>query len=272
MQRLVQSNDLASLKHEIIKIMNAQYSQVTLLGMVCTAVNTSKIILFTFLVSFFMNRGILQSTLMICQAFHTSILHIASADLQDCLKHVWNFLIIAAGAEMNPEDTLKLPVSHLAIKMEPITLNQTIHLWAEHQMNKIGQAALAYDTRKVLPNNVQTSHMTQQDHQRMGGNVLFMDSQAAGLMTNSGTQQHNVNNSVFLITMQFLKTLKKAFKRTLQQCTWNVLLEKKELPMSKTQMWDTRTCILTQITIQFFNLEMGTAQCLIGIINKVSML
>jgi len=147
---------------KIISLTNIQHCQVIPLVPVCMAVNTSKIIpIPLFLVSFFMNRGILQSALATCHTFHTSIFYITLADLQDCLQHVQNILIMAAGAEMNPQDTTKLPVSQHAIKMEQVPLDQIIHLWAEHQMNKIGQAAMAYDTRKALPNNVRTSHMAQ---------------------------------------------------------------------------------------------------------------
>jgi len=71
---------------------------------------------------------------------------------------------MAAGAETNPQDTIKLPVSQLAIRMEPVPLNQIIHSWAAHQMNKIGTAAMAYNTRKAPPNNVQTPHMAQKEN------------------------------------------------------------------------------------------------------------
>jgi len=117
---------------------NAQYSQVILLNASCMQVNTSKIIpIPLFLVSFFMNRGFPWSTLATCQAFHTVILHNALTDLQDHLQHVRNFLIVSSGAEANPQDTTKLPMSQLAIKMEPVPLDQIIHPWAEHQLSKI---------------------------------------------------------------------------------------------------------------------------------------
>jgi len=52
---------------------------------------------------------------------------------------------------MNPQDTTKFPMSQLAIKMEPVPLNQIIHPWAEHQISKIIPAAAAYDARKSPP-------------------------------------------------------------------------------------------------------------------------
>ncbi len=86
---------------KIMKKTNTQYSQVIPLDASCMAVNTSKIIpIPLFLVSFFMNRGILQSALMTCQAFHTFIFYIALAGLQDCLQQVQNFLIMVVRAEM----------------------------------------------------------------------------------------------------------------------------------------------------------------------------
>jgi len=69
----------------------------------------------------------------------------------------------------------------------------------------------------------------------------------------------------------FHKAIKEALKMTLQHCAWNMFLKKKESQMSRTQMWDTKIHMVTQITIHSLNLEKGTAQCLIGIINKDSL-
>jgi len=60
----------------VIETTNAQYSQVVSLDVRGLGVSTSKIIpIPIFLVSFFMNRGILQSTLATYQAFYTEILN-----------------------------------------------------------------------------------------------------------------------------------------------------------------------------------------------------
>jgi len=143
---------------------NAQYSQVISLSASCAGVNTSKIIpIPLFLVSFFMNGGFLWSALATCQAFHTVIFHNALTNLQDCLQHVQNFLIVSLGAEANPQDATKLPMSQLAIKMDPVPLDQIIQPWAEHQLSKIIPAAVAYDARKAPPHNAQSPHLAQQE-------------------------------------------------------------------------------------------------------------
>ncbi len=179
----------------IIKMTNAQYSQVILLSASCTGVNTSKIIpIPLFLVSFFMNGGFLQSALATCQAFHMDIFHNASTNLQDCLKHVRNFLIVSLGAEAHPQDATKLPVSQLAIKMEPVPLDQIIQPWAEHQLSKIIPAAVAYDVRKAPPNNAQSPHVAHEEMQRLERNAIGWDSQMPAVMTNAGLQQHGSNN------------------------------------------------------------------------------
>jgi len=84
---------------------------------------TSKIIpIPLFLVSFFMNGGILQSALTTCQAFHTSIFNMAPTDLQDCIQHVKNFLIVVTGG--HPQVSMELlMMSQLAIKMEIIMVD-----------------------------------------------------------------------------------------------------------------------------------------------------
>jgi len=179
----------------IIETTNAQYSQVISLSASCAGVNTSKIIpIPLFLVSFFMNGGFPRSALATCQAFHTFIFHNASTDLQDRLKHVRNFLIVSSGAEANPQDSTKLPVSQLAIKMEPVPLDQIIQPWAEHQLSKIFPAAAAYDARKAPPNNAQSPQVAQLESQRMERNAIGRDSQIPAMATNAGLQQLGSNN------------------------------------------------------------------------------
>jgi len=101
---------------------------------------------------------------------------------------------VALGAETNPQDTTKFPMSQLAIKMEPVPLNQIIHPWAEHQISKIIPAAAAYDVRKSPPNNVQGPQLAQQESQRMERNTPGLDYQMVEMMTNAGVQQHSFNN------------------------------------------------------------------------------
>jgi len=181
---------------ETIETTNAQYSQVISFNASRTGVSTSKIIpIPLFLVSFFMNGGYPQSTLVTCQAFHTSILHNASYELQDRLQHVRNFLIVASGAETNPQDTTKLPVSQLAIKMDLVPLDQIIHPWAEHQISKIVPAAAAYEARTATPNNVQSPQLAQQENQRVERNAPGQDSHLVDMMSTAGIQQQSINNS-----------------------------------------------------------------------------
>jgi len=179
----------------IIETTNAQYSQVISLSASSAGVNTSKIIpIPLFLVSFFMNGGFPRSALATCQAFHTIIFHNASNDLQHHLKHVRNFLLVAAGAEAHPQDATKLPVSQLAIKMEIVPLDQVIQPWAEHQLSKITPAAAAFDARKAPPDNARSPHVNQQETRMLGRNANGWDPQMPAMMTNAGVQQQGSNS------------------------------------------------------------------------------
>jgi len=103
---------------------------------------------------------------------------------------------------MNPQDTTKLPVSQLAIKMDPVPLDQIIQPWAEHQISKIGLVAAAYDARKAPPSNTQSHQLAQQENQRVERTATGWDSQMLEMMTNAGVQQHGSNNAG---TTSFLK-------------------------------------------------------------------
>jgi len=242
----------------IIETMNAQYSQVILLNASCMGVNTSKIIpIPLFLVSFFMNRGLPCSTLATCQAFHTVIFHNALTNLPDCLQHVRNLLIVAAGAETNPQDTTKLPSSQLAIKMESVPLDQIIHPWAEHQQSKIIPAAAAYNARKAPPHNMQSPQLSQQENQRVERNALGMDSQLGEwcqMLPYSNTvttmQAPQVSSRVMSIKIT-CKTESSQNDNTAQYPEY--VPEREKSQMSRTQMWDTSICSATQITVQLMD-------------------
>jgi len=181
---------------KVIETTNAQFSQVVSLDASSSGISSSKIIpIPIFLVSFFMNGGAPRSALATYQAFYTEIMYNASTDLQDCLQHVQNFLIAATGAETNPQDKTKPPISQLAIKLEPVPLDQTIQPWAEHQISKMGQAAAAYDLRKSPPDNTPSPYVVHQDNRRVEQNIPGLDSQRAGMSTNAGTQQYGLNSA-----------------------------------------------------------------------------
>jgi len=114
-------------------------------------------------------------------------------DLQDCIQHLKNFLIVVTGGHPQVSTEL-LMMSRLEIKMEPIMVDQVIHPWAEYQMIKVEQVSSAYNRQKALPDSMQASHTAQQGNQQMGNQALLTNYQAAEMITNAGTQQQRVHN------------------------------------------------------------------------------
>jgi len=140
--------------------------------------------------------------------------------------------MVVTGAERNPQVPTDPLMSQLAIKMESIMVNQVIQPWAEYQMNKIEQAALAYDMRKALPNSTQASHMAQHGNQWMENQAPSTNSQAVEMITNAGTQQQWVHNSgavTFLDTNAMTRNLQAMIQNNEASLYWEYAVEKESV-------------------------------------------
>jgi len=100
-----------------------------------------------FLVPFFLNKGNHMTAIQGLQAFYT-LFAFAEDSVKNGTRHIFNFLLIAAGYDDTQEFEPEL-ASQLAIQLEELQLDPVLGHWAINQFGGIWQIANLHDATMV---------------------------------------------------------------------------------------------------------------------------